>query len=176
MPAMPKILETPRLILRPFESNDVEAAFGWFGDPLVMRFTATGPDKSLKETQIRLARYQEHDAAHGFSKWMVLDRVSGSPIGDAGLIDLKECGWIDLGYRFAQPHWGKGLATEAASAWIRTAFDEFHFGQINAFVHPENIASIRVLQKLNFQTVRRDIIMGMDAILFALQAKGARIE
>jgi RimJ/RimL family protein N-acetyltransferase len=176
MRAVPKILETPRLILRPFESNDAEAAFGWFGDLLVMRFTSTGPDKSLEETQARLTRYQEHQEAHGFSKWMILDRVSETPIGDAGLLDLKDYGWIDLGYRFAQSHWGKGLATEAASAWVRVGFGEFHFDQINAFVHPENIASIRVLQKLNFRTVRRDTIMGMDAILFALRAKDARAE
>ncbi len=174
MRAVPNMLETARLILRPFESNDAEAAYGWFGDPLVMRFTTTGPDKSLEETQMRLARYQEHQAAYGFSKWMILDRVSGASMGDAGLIDLKECGWIDLGYRFAKPYWGKGLATEAASAWVRAAFGEFHFDKINAFVHPENNASIRVLQKLNFQTVRRDTVMGMDAILFVLHAEYAR--
>ncbi len=168
------MIETTRLILRPFESADAEAAFGWFGDPLVMRFTATGPDKSIEQTQARLARYQEHQTAHGFSKWIILDRGSRCAIGDSGLMDLKECGWIDLGYRFARPYWGKGLATEAASAWVRAGFDELHFDQINAFVHPENVASIRVLEKLNFRTLRRDTIMGMDAILFSLRAEDAR--
>ncbi len=42
-------IETSRLILRPFESGDVAAAFAWFGDPIVMRFTPTGPD-SLSPT------------------------------------------------------------------------------------------------------------------------------
>jgi len=40
-------IETSRLILRPFESSDAEVAFAWFGDPIVMRFTPTGPDTSL---------------------------------------------------------------------------------------------------------------------------------
>jgi RimJ/RimL family protein N-acetyltransferase len=35
---------------------------------------------------------------------------------------LKDYGWIDLGFRLAQPCWGKGLATEMASAWVRAAF------------------------------------------------------
>ena len=53
-------IETSRLILRPFESSDVEAAFAWFGDPIVMRFTPTGPDTSIEQTKARLASYQEH--------------------------------------------------------------------------------------------------------------------
>ena len=64
-------IDTSRLILRPFESDDVEAAFGWLGDPTVMRFTPTGPDTSIEQTKARLANYQEHQTVHGFSKWII---------------------------------------------------------------------------------------------------------
>ncbi len=167
-------IETSRLILRPFESADAEAAFRWFSDPIVMRFTPTGPDTSLEQTKARLAKYQEHQTTHAFSKWIILDRVSPRPIGDSGLLVLEENGWIDLGVRLAQPYWGKGLATEAASAWVRAAFDEFHLKRLTAFVHPENLAAIRVLGKLRFYVERRDTIMGMNSILFSLDAEGAR--
>jgi RimJ/RimL family protein N-acetyltransferase len=90
-----------------------------------MRFTVTGPDKSIEETRTRLAFFENHQWEHGFSKWVVLNAASGVPIGDSGLLVLPECGWIDLGFRLAQPHWGQGLATEAASAWVRAAFDEY---------------------------------------------------
>ncbi len=92
-------IETDRLILRPFEPTDAETAFRWFGDPIVMRFTPTGPDKSVGETRARLARYQKHQQAHGFSKWLMLDADSGDFIGDSGLIVLPEYSWIDLGFR-----------------------------------------------------------------------------
>ncbi len=46
-------IETSRLILRPFELTDAEAAFGWFGSPVVMRFTPTGPDSSIGQTKTR---------------------------------------------------------------------------------------------------------------------------
>ena len=164
-------IETRRLILRPFESGDVEAAFAWFGDPIVMRFTPTGPDASPQQTKARLAKYHEHQTAHGFSKWIILDRGSARPIGDGGLLVLKEYGWIDLGVRLAQPQWGKGLATEVASVWVRAAFDDFHIDGLTAIVHPENFASIRVLEKLGFLTERRDTIMGMNSIVFSLSAK-----
>jgi len=164
-------IETSRLILRPFESGDVEAAFTWFGDPIVMRFTPAGPDASPQQTKARLAKYHEHQTAHGFSKWIILHRGSARPIGDGGLLVLKEYGWIDLGVRLAQSYWGKGLATEAASAWVRAAFNEFHIDRLGAFVHPGNVVSIRVLEKLGFHAEGRETVMGMNSILFSLGAK-----
>ncbi len=171
---MKATLETSRLILRPFESRDVEAAFSWFGDPIVMRFTPTGPDTSIEQTNARLANYQEHQTTHGFSKWIILERRLGGAIGDSGLLKLEEHGWIDLGFRLAQRHWGKGLATEAASAWARAAFNDFHIDRLTALVHPENVASIRVLEKLRFRPERRDTIMGMKSIVYSLEAKDVR--
>jgi [ribosomal protein S5]-alanine N-acetyltransferase len=167
-------METNRLILRPFEEGDAEAAFGWFGDPEVMRFTTTGPDSSIEKTKTRLAKYQEHQSVRGFSKWIILDRHSGGAIGDSGLIHLEEYGRIDLGYRFAKPYWGKGLATEAAAAWVRAGFVDFHIEQLTAFVHRENVASIRVLEKVGFRKEGREKIMGMEAVVFSLAAKDAR--
>jgi len=167
-------LKTGRLILRPFEPGDVEPAFGWFGDPIVMRFTPTGPDTSIEQTKARLANYQQHQITHGFSKWIILERQLGRAIGDSGLLKLEEHGWIDLGFRLAQSYWGKGLATEAASSWVRAAFDDLHIDRLTALVHPENVASIRVLEKLRFHADRRDTVMGMNSILFSLDAKDVR--
>ena len=169
-------IETERLILRPFEVADTEAAFGWFGDPVVMRFTPTGPDAFIEQTEARLANYREHQIAHGFSKWVILDRRSKLPIGDSGLLVLGEQGWIDLGFRLAQQYWGKGLATEAGSAWFRVAFDELHIERLGAFAHPKNAASIRVLEKLRFRAERRETVMGMDSIVFSLNADCGDLE
>src|SRR5215469_11161628 len=164
-------IETNRLILRSFELSDAEAAFERLGDPVVMRFTPTGPDGSIEKTQTRLAGFINHQQAHGFSKWLVLDRDSGVAIGDAGLLVLRDYSWIDLGFRFAQQYWGKGLATETASAWVRAAFDEFRLNRLGAFVHPENVASIRVLEKVGFRQERRETVMGMDSIVFYLDVR-----
>lgn len=163
-------IHTPRLILRPFQPSDVEAAFAWFGHPVVMQFTVTGPDKSIEDTRHRLTYFEEHQRAHGFSKWIILDADSGVAIGDSGLLVLEEYGWIDLGFRLAQQYWGRRLATEAASAWVNVAFDELHIKRLGAFVHPDNAASIRILEKLGFQVERRDTVMGMDSIVLSLAA------
>jgi ribosomal-protein-alanine N-acetyltransferase len=167
-------IDTDRLRLRPFISDDVKFAFDWFGDPLVMRFTPSGPDRSMEQTAARIANYKRHQAKHGFSKWIIIERDLGRPIGDAGLLLLAEYGWIDFGYRLAQPFWGKGLATEAASAWVQKAFGELKLDRLAAIVHPENYASIRVLQKLGFLEERRDVIMGMSSIVCGLTPDTAR--
>jgi RimJ/RimL family protein N-acetyltransferase len=164
-------IQTHRLILRPFESGDIQTAFGWFGDPIVMQFTPTGADFSIEQTQARVANYQKHQTVHGFSRWIIFDRRLDCAIGDSGLLKLEEYGRIDLGFRLAQSYWGKGLATEAASAWVRAASDDFHIDRMTAFVHPGNVASIRVLEKVGFHAVGRETIMGMNSILFSLGAK-----
>src|SRR5260370_27072655 len=110
----------------PNHQKAASTSLGWFGDPVVMRFTSTGPDKSIGETRARLTQYENHQQAHGFSKWIILKAASGVAIGGSGLLVLSECGWIDLGFRLAQPYWGQGFATEAALASARAGFDEFH--------------------------------------------------
>ena len=162
-------IQTGRLTLRPFTLEDVREAFGWFGDPVVMLYTPSGPDRDMAETTARIASYQRHQIERGFSKWIIADHNSGRPIGDAGLLFIPECDWVDFGYRLARPYWGQGLATEARSAWVERAFGERKLSRLVSIVHPENLASIRVLEKLRFCEERRGVEMGMTPIVVALQ-------
>jgi RimJ/RimL family protein N-acetyltransferase len=166
---MANIIETPRLILRPFQRDDAIVASRWFSDPIVMRYTPSGPDTSLARTRERLERYEAHQARHGFSKWLVVERASGHPVGDAGLLVLESEGWIDLGFRFEQRSWGKGFATEVGAAWVSVAFGDLGLEQLGAFVHPENIASMRVLERLGFRDEDTRTVQGMPAVTYVLQ-------
>lgn len=163
-------IQTVRLTLRPFTPEDLREAFGWFGDPVVMRYTPSGPDKDMTNTAARVAGYERHQAERGFSKWIIADRKSGRPIGDAGLLFIPEYDWVDFGYRLARPYWGQGLATEAATAWVERAFGELKLSRLVSIVHPENRASIRVLEKLGFCEERRRVVMGMNSIVCCLTA------
>ena len=154
--------------MRPFEEGDVEEAFGWFGDSEVMRFIVSGAHESREQTRLRIESYRAHQAQHGFSKWVLIERESGRLIGDAGLMSLEGFG-IELGYRLARTWWGRGLATEAAAAWVRAGFDTHRLRRIAAFAHPANTASHRVLVKLGFTPRGRGAVLGMDALLFALE-------
>jgi RimJ/RimL family protein N-acetyltransferase len=162
------VIQTDRLMLRPFANDDIESTYNWFGDPAVMRFTPSGPDKSIEETAQRIAQYRRHQAEHGYSKWIIIERTSNQTMGDSGLLLLQDFEWIDFGHRLARSQWGKGFATEAAKAWIERAFGVLKIDCLTATVHPENYLSARVLQKLGFQEKRRGAVMGMESIIFCL--------
>ncbi len=168
---MQDTMDTDRLRLRPFMLSDVLRAFAWYGDPEVMRYTLSGPDRSIEQTAERIASYHRHQSEYGFSRWLITERSSGSPIGDMGLRFMPEYGWVDLGYRLAQSHRGRGLATEAGHAWVQKAFGELKLERLVGVVHPDNYASTRVLQKLGFIEERRDIVMGMSCIVFGLNRR-----
>lgn len=79
---MADLITTARLILRPFTTDDTHAAHAWFSDQTVMRYAPSEPDKFIDETRRRIAGYQQHQAQHGFSKWIVIETASGKAIGD----------------------------------------------------------------------------------------------
>jgi ribosomal-protein-alanine N-acetyltransferase len=161
-------METSRLILRPFETEDLASAHQWFGDAEVMRYTPMGPDQSRETTRERLAGYRKHQALHGFSKWAIA-LPNGELIGDAGLLVLEETGEIELGFRLARTHWGCGYASEVAKAWVRAAHERFSIHRITAFSHPDNAASHRVLEKAGFSVRNRGVVMGMPAVSYVLE-------
>lgn len=66
---------------------------------------------------------------------------------------LRE-GRIDFGYRFAQQFWGQGLGTEVAPAVLAYGMGQYQFAQCTAVAFIEDIASIRLLEKLGFQVER----------------------
>jgi ribosomal-protein-alanine N-acetyltransferase len=168
---MSKTLETMRTILRPFLLSDAEAAFGWFSDPDVMRFIPNGPDSTMEESIARISRYKEHESKYGFSKWIILDRETGVPIGDSGFFHLPDLKRIELGYRLAKPSWGRGLATEVASKWIEIAATWYGFDKVYAFACPGNAPSIRVMEKIGFHYSHREELYGIAAPLYSLKLR-----
>jgi ribosomal-protein-alanine N-acetyltransferase len=140
-------LDTPRLHLRPFEAEDAPAAHEVYSDPEVMRYVATGPLPDLTMTRRLLHDYTTHQQAWGYSFWAVVERESGRLIGDAGLYRTP-LGEVELGYTLGRAWWGRGYATEAAGAWLETAFSRLGIHEVVALAEPANTASLRVLEKL----------------------------
>jgi RimJ/RimL family protein N-acetyltransferase len=141
-------LLTPRLRLRPYREDDVAPMFGVFGDREVMRFSQSGGDPTIEVTAARIAKLIDHQAKFGFSLWVVEDRTTGEILGDCGLKQLEAGPEIEVGYRFAKAHWGRGYATESAEASVRYGFHTLALPRIVAVVEPANVASCRVIEKI----------------------------
>ncbi len=76
--------------------------------------------------------------------------ASAGLLGWCGLFPLEESGLIELGYRYVRAAWGRGIATEAAGAVLEHGFKALRLDPIVAVAHPDNLASLRVLDKLGF--------------------------
>jgi ribosomal-protein-alanine N-acetyltransferase len=148
-----RILQTARLLLREFDEADAEAFFALGSDPAIIRYTGDpggglrSVEQALEVLRSRpLADYQKH----GFGRWACVLKESGDVIGFAGLKYLDDLHEVDIGYRFLPACWGRGLATEAGRAVLDYGFKQLGLQRIIGLVDPDNIASVRVLEKLGF--------------------------
>ena len=153
-PERPPAPTTERLLLRPPRPSDAEPFFDFLGDRSAMRFTHR--HHSLRECRRRLAAFEWQRRRTGIAPWAVLRREAGQIIGWGGLYeDPFEPGWgLELGYAFHPAVWGQGLATELARACLAWADATLAATEVRAFVHPENTASRRLLQRAGFETIR----------------------
>ena len=145
---MKVILETDRLLVREYVEEDAEAFFKLNTDPEVLRFV---PDKALLKVDQARQLLIDHPIAdyrkHGFGRGACILKETGEQIGFAGLKYLEELGEVDVAYRLLPAYWGQGLATEAAFTSVRYGFADLGLKRIIGLVLPENIGSVRVLEK-----------------------------
>jgi [ribosomal protein S5]-alanine N-acetyltransferase len=144
------ILRTPRLVLREFVVGDALNMFELNSDPEIIRFTGDEPFKSIDEATALIKNYDQY-RNNGYGRWTVLEEISSEYVGWCGLNFIKESGETDLGFRFKRNAWGKGIATEAATACINYGFNELKLSKIIGRAMKENRASIRVLEKTGMQ-------------------------
>jgi|GEM_PF-556744 len=144
------IISTPRLRLREFAAHDAAALAALNSDPEVLRHVLHPEPWSLAKAQQWLAEDDTYER-YGFGRWAVTEKDSDELIGHCGLKYRPEQKHVDLGYRFAAKHWGKGYATEAARACLEYGFRELGLRRIVASYIPGNAASLHVLEKLGFQ-------------------------
>lgn len=146
-------LRTPRLVLRSWRETDLPAYAALNADVEVRRwFSGT---LTSKESDGSAARLQEHIAAHGFGFWAVEAPGVAPFIGFVGLqhvtFQAPFTPAVETGWRLARAHWGKGYATEAARVALAHGFGPLALPEIVAFAVPGNVASRRVMERINMQ-------------------------
>ena len=144
-------LETPRLLLREMRADDATALLKVFSDPLVMAsFPGTMPfdAKAMEDCTDRNLR---HQSEHGYGLFSVVHKTNGLLIGDCGL-ERMEIG-VELGYDLRSDYWGRGLATEAATAVRDFAFATLQLDRLISLIRVGNDRSRRVADKIGMSLV-----------------------
>jgi len=113
----------------------------------VLRYFPSTDPPPMEKIQRFILGQEEHWQKHGYGNWGILPVGGDEIIGWAGLQYLPELDETEVGFLLDQPWWGRGYATEAAQASIKFGFDDFGLDHIIALVHPENLASLRVIEK-----------------------------
>lgn len=146
---MPTTIETPHLILRPFTIDDAEAYWPLLNLPEVLRYTGEDPKPSLDAVrEVLLTRPLRDYEVHGYGRMACIEKSSGRLVGFSGLKFVDDLQETDIGYRFLPDCWGKGYATESASALMAQGRAQHGVTRIIGLVQPANGASSRVLEKL----------------------------
>jgi RimJ/RimL family protein N-acetyltransferase len=143
-------LRSERLLLRPWRESDRLPFRELNADPRVMEFM---PELLTAEaSDALLNRAQEHFSRHGFGPFAVELLDSGSFIGFIGLsvpaFDAPFMPAVEIGWRIAFEHWGKGLASEGARAALGFGFNDVGLEQVVSFTAPANLRSRRVMETL----------------------------
>jgi len=146
---MAHIIETPRLLLREFETSDAEAMFRLNENWDVIQYTGDQPFKSVSDATNFLTSYSDYKR-NGFGRWPVIVKETNKFVGWCGL-KRHDDGMVDIGFRFFKKDWGKGYATESAIASIDYGFNTLGLSEIVGRAARKNAASIRVLEKLGME-------------------------
>lgn len=146
----PITLRTERLILRPWRAEDFDAFAAMSADPEVMEFLMSPMDRAASDANAE--RLKDHIETHGFGFW-ALEAPGVAPfIGFTGLIhvsfDAHFAPAVEIGWRLARAHWGKGYAVEAANAALQHGFAELGLDEIVALTVPANIRSQQVMRRI----------------------------
>ena len=164
------LIKTDRLILRPFREQDAEELHCILAQEGVLRYFPTTDPPPLDRVQKLIAKQLEHWDKHGFGWWAVEPKSEGELIGWNGLQYLPEMEEIEIGFLLSKPNWGKGLTTEGAREGLKYGFETLELETIVGIVHPENIASQRVLEKLGLTFNNEAEYFGMSVYRYVIDA------
>ena len=153
--AMPPVLETLRLRLRPLAATDLADLVRLDLDPEVMRYVGSPAGvKTPAETEARARtriRESEEGTLEPLGLWRIEARADSAFLGIGALLRMPDGADVEVAYRLARVAWGRGFATEAAGALIAHGLHTLGLPRLVAVTYPENHASQRVLDKLGFE-------------------------
>lgn len=147
------MIETDRLILRPFIESDRRPLIEMSADPRVGKWLGGVLDEAGVDAL--MTRAATHIAQHGFGFWAAERRADRRFVGMIGLMvmgdDLPPAPGVEIGWRLAADVHGQGLATEGASAALDWGFANLPLDEIVAFTAVSNLASQAVMRRLGMQ-------------------------
>ena len=166
------IATTSRLTLRNWEEKDRDLFHEINSDPVVMEFFPFLRTRAQSDELFE--RLRDTIAETGLGFYALAERESDAALGFCGLARTTErlephlpAGTVEIGWRLARRHWGKGYITEAADRLLAFGFTEKNLGEIVSFAVAGNTRSIAVMQRIGMRAApeRNFDMPGLDDAL-----------
>ncbi len=147
---MEVVLQTERLVLRPWASTDLDPFAALCADREVMRYFPAPLSREESSALIERAIAKMREDRFCFQP--IEERATGRFLGFVGLsrpthaLPFNPC--VEIGWRLARSAWGRGYATEAARAWLRFGFETLDLAEIVSFTSVANAPSRKVMERL----------------------------
>jgi RimJ/RimL family protein N-acetyltransferase len=162
-------LETERLILRQWRTEDFEPFARICADPEVMRFlNQEGKPLTRHEAWRNMAFHVGHWHLLGYGHWAVEERASGRFIGRIGFLNPEGWPGFEIGWTLGREYWGKGYASEGARRALRYAFTELGRDHVISLIHPENRASMKVAERLGEKPEGETEVNGIPVLIYGI--------
>jgi RimJ/RimL family protein N-acetyltransferase len=165
-------LDTARLLFRPHQPEDQADFVQMQTDPEVRRYVG-GKAWPHEKAVYRFQNEYLGKPSKIYGLWATVLKSESRYIGCCGLHRSEES--VKLGYYIARPYWNRGLATEAATAFLSVAFSQLHLSEVFADVEKGHDVSEHILQKLGFTLVDREELPGRILHIYRLSNPRARI-
>jgi [ribosomal protein S5]-alanine N-acetyltransferase len=144
----------PTLALRPPELRDADALFELGRDPDVVRFFSWGPYSERTEAEAFIERVRRERPYE-----LLIVNSDDRPIGLTGLTEVSERDRrAVVGTWLGRRHWGTGANRESKALILHFAFETLGLGRVGAYAHPDNVRSLRALEKIGFE--REGVLRG----------------
>ncbi|MCP5094505.1 MAG: GNAT family N-acetyltransferase [Chloroflexi bacterium] len=154
-------LTTDNLILRPFTSTDAVPMHHIISGKDVLKYFPGTQSPTPEQVEKMIDRLLAHWQEKGYGLWAVAHRSTGALLGRCGLQFIQETDEVEIDFILDRQYWGQGFATEAGQASLQFGFNTLKVTSIVGIVHPGNIASQRVLEKVGMQFVEEKEYFGM---------------
>ena len=166
-------METKRLVLRELAPSDADTLELVLSDPETTKYYPAPIDQNGIQQWIErnLRRYAED----GVGLWAMALKSSGEMIGDCGITRQHVEGehLYEIGYHLRRDLWGRGLATEAATACREWGFTNLKVDRLISLIRPDNVPSRRVAER-NGLTIWKEVgWRGLRHYVYAVKRESA---
>jgi [ribosomal protein S5]-alanine N-acetyltransferase len=164
-------IETARTLLRRLTVDDAEDFYTLNLDKEVLKYTGDQPFENMEAAKDFLIHYDQYEK-YGVGRLAVIEKSSSKFIGWCGLKYNPQINEYDIGFRFFRAYWNKGFATETAKKCLEVGFNQWGIERIVGRAMKENMASIKVLEKLAMTYKGNFDFNGHEGVIYELINRG----